>query len=375
MSKRSWVAPIARGRYAFVVPHVALQNISKSFGETPVLNSLSIEIEDGEFFFLLGPSGCGKSTLLRIIAGLESPDCGDVLFAGKSVLTIPPHLRNIGMVFQQYALWPHMTVADNVGYGLRVRKTDSTVREERITNALRMVQMESLGNRYPSELSGGQQQRVALARALAFEPDMLLLDEPLSNLDAKLRVEVREEIREVRRKFKRTMIYVTHDQEDALRLADRVAVINGGRICQIGTPEELYYRPASLFVATFIGSANVLSGTFEGTATTGSVKIDHGEGESQRLQVTQVPDDVQTGDRVTCLVRPESFLIEPSGLPELRVYVDDVHFGGSVDFLNVRLGKTPLRASYVRRSGKRGVSTGPMMLGYNPDNVLVFAAK
>src|SRR5438477_642944 len=238
---------------------VSIQNLTKKFGDTTALKNVSLEIASEELFFLLGPSGCGKTTLLRLIAGFYQPDGGDLFFGGKSIRGVPPHRRNTGMVFQNYALWPHLTVGENVAYGLEVREVDAAEKKQRVTEALAIVQMEQYAERTPNQLSGGQQQRVALARALVIKPDVLLLDEPLSNLDARLRLEMREEIRRIHAQTRLTTIYVTHDQKEALSLADRMAVMREGLIELIGDPRTVYRAPANRFVADFMGETNWLA--------------------------------------------------------------------------------------------------------------------
>src|SRR6266496_1247529 len=238
---------------------VSVQNLAKNFGDTAVLKDISLEVHDEELFFLLGPSGCGKTTLLRLIAGFYQPNEGGVFFGEKPMNGVPPHQRNTGMVFQNYALWPHMTVAENVVYGLDVRGVSAAEKKERVAEALAIVQMEKFAHRAPNQLSGGQQQRVALARALVIDPDVLLLDEPLSNLDARLRIEMREEIRRIHARTRITTIYVTHDQKEALSLADRMAVMREGVIEQVGDPRTVYRAPANRFVADFIGETNWLA--------------------------------------------------------------------------------------------------------------------
>ena len=240
---------------------IALKDIVKRFGKLEAVSHVSLDIHDGELFTLLGPSGCGKTTLLRLIAGFYKPDGGDLLFNGRSVAHIPPAERRIGMVFQNYALWPHMTVFENISYGLKLQKK-FTAKEiaAKVERVMSMVNLAGLGNRYPGQLSGGQQQRVALIRALVLDPDVLLLDEPLSNLDAKIRVQVRAEIRKLQRELKITTIYVTHDQEEALTLSDRITVMNLGEIQQIDCPRTLYERPRNVFVADFIGINNLMPG-------------------------------------------------------------------------------------------------------------------
>jgi len=239
---------------------VRLDHIHKKFGETVVLHDIDLEIRAGELFFLLGPSGCGKSTLLRLIAGLHEPTAGRVFFGDRDVTALGTEQRNAVMCFQSYALWPHMTVADNVRFGLKVRRVGRKEQIQRVADVLKLVRMDGLGHRKPNELSGGQQQRVALARALAVSPDCLLLDEPLSNLDAKLRHEMRAEIRRICKESGSTTVYVTHDQKEALSVADRIAVMNDGRVVQVGTPAELYRRPRTSFVADFIGQTNLVPG-------------------------------------------------------------------------------------------------------------------
>ena len=245
---------------------VALRSLSKRFGEHLAVRDFSLEIAEGEFLVLLGPSGCGKTTTLRMIAGFVEPSAGRILFGSHDVTELPPYRRNTGLVFQGYALFPHLTVFENVAFGLRMRKLERAEIERRATEALRLVRLETLGERMPRQLSGGQQQRVALARALAIEPEVLLLDEPLSNLDAKLREEVRVEIRQLQRRLGLTTVMVTHDQEEALSVADRLVVMENGAIQQIGTQRELYNSPRNQFVANFIGRTNFLSGAASGPA-------------------------------------------------------------------------------------------------------------
>jgi len=241
--------------------NVTLRNIHKQFGQTKVVKGVDIEIQSGELFFLLGSSGCGKTTLLRMLAGFYEPDQGDILFGDKRINGTPPHKRNTALVFQNYAVWPHMSVFENVAYGLRVRHLSKSDLERRVREALDQVRMAHLADRKPASLSGGQQQRVALARAIVVRPDLLLFDEPLSNLDAKLRTEMREEIKKIHTETQLTAVYVTHDQEEALSLADRMAVMDAGTIQQIGAPPEVYTRPANRFVASFIGEINMLPPT------------------------------------------------------------------------------------------------------------------
>ena len=242
---------------------IKIENLLKKFGTMVAVNHINLEIEKGEMLTLLGPSGCGKTTTLRCIAGLEKPDGGDILIDGRPMFSkgfVPPSQREIGMVFQNYAVWPHLRVFDNVAYGLKLQKLPKSVIREKVTEALESVGLTGLGRRYPGQLSGGQQQRVALARALVRNPKVLLLDEPLSNLDAKLREKMRFEIKSLVRRMHMTAVYVTHDQAEAMVISDRIAVMETGNIVQVGVPEEIYKKPANRFVADFIGTTNFIPG-------------------------------------------------------------------------------------------------------------------
>ncbi|MEO3792131.1 ABC transporter ATP-binding protein [Nonomuraea sp. B10E15] len=251
---------------------ISIEGISKTFGETTALESVDLSVPSGRLATLLGASGCGKTTLLRIIAGFETADTGAIRFGERDIAKVPVWKRRIGFVFQNYALWPHMTVAENVAYGLRLRKLPKEAVADKVATGLAMVGLTGREQRRPGQLSGGQQQRVALARALALEPDVLLMDEPLSNLDAKLRVEMRREIRRIQQETGITAVYVTHDQDEALEISDLVAVMNGGRVEQIGAPEDVYERPETTFVASFVGSVTLLRGqvTDDGELALGS---------------------------------------------------------------------------------------------------------
>ena len=258
---RSELKDGARGAAAATpIPAVRLEGVAKRFGDVVAVDSLDLEIRDGEFFSMLGPSGSGKTTTLRMIAGFEAPTQGRILLHGEDVTHRPPFERDVNTVFQDYALFPHMHVADNVGYGLMIRRVPRAERRARITDALRMVRLEGYERRRPSQLSGGQRQRVALARALINRPRVLLLDEPLGALDLKLREQMQSELKAIQAQVGITFIYVTHDQEEALAMSDRIAVFNRGAIVQIGTPEAVYERPATTFVAGFVGTSNVLAG-------------------------------------------------------------------------------------------------------------------
>lgn len=281
---------------------VGVEKVVKKFGSFIALQGVSLTIQPGELFFLLGPSGCGKTTLLRCIAGFHTPDEGRILIGERDVTPLPPYKRDTGMMFQSYALWPHMTVAENVAFGLEMRKVPRVEIKRRVMEALERVHLADRAKTRPTQLSGGQQQRVALARALVIEPQCLLLDEPLSNLDATLRLEMRVEIRRICKQSGLTAVYVTHDQKEALSIADRLAVMRDGVIEQVGTPEEVYRTPANRFVAGFIGEGNFIEGRVEGTGPEGvSVGTAHGT-----LVATRVPGGLRSGERVTLCLRPES---------------------------------------------------------------------
>jgi ABC-type Fe3+/spermidine/putrescine transport system ATPase subunit len=262
---------------------VALRRVSKSYGTFKAVDDVSLKVADGEFVTLLGASGSGKTTCLRMVAGFVQPDAGQVLLGGGEATALPPHRRNTAMVFQHYALFPHLTVAENVAYGLKIRRLPRNEIEQRTLEVLRLVHLEALGKRYPAQLSGGQKQRVALARAVAIRPSVLLLDEPLSALDLKLRAELQAEIRRIQQALRTTTIFVTHDQGEALSMSDRVAVMRNGRILQIDTPVNLYQRPTSAYVASFIGTTNFLEAVVRG-------RMANGAGDGGRYQVAFASD-------------------------------------------------------------------------------------
>ena len=309
---------------------LTIENLTKRFGDVVALQGLNLRIEAGEIFFLLGPSGCGKTTLLRSIAGFFTPESGRILFGEEDVTGVPPHLRNTGMMFQSYALWPHMTVAQNVAFGLEERKVSARETAERVASALASVRMEALGARRIQQLSGGQQQRVALARALVIRPRCLLLDEPLSNLDARLRLEMRGEIRRICKESGLTAIYVTHDQKEALSIADRMAILEAGHIRQTGTPAEVYRHPHSRFVADFMGETNFLEGKIS-AASGASVVV---QTALREFAATLGGNGWQprAGESCTLSIRPESWRLatqpgeqnEIAGRLTERVYLGEM---------------------------------------------------
>ncbi|HMQ14888.1 MAG TPA: ABC transporter ATP-binding protein [Phycisphaerae bacterium] len=285
---------------------VSIESVRKRFGRVCALDGVSVDILPGELFFLLGPSGCGKTTLLRCLAGFYIPDDGRILLAGRDVTRLPPQQRDTGMVFQNYALWPHMTVEANVGFGLAVRRVPRAQRRRRVGEVLDLVRMREFARRRPNQLSGGQQQRVALARALAVRPRCLLLDEPLSNLDAKLRLEMRTEIRRICKDHGLTAVYVTHDQKEALTIADRMAVLFAGRIAQVGAPTELYTRPATAAVADFLGETNFVRGRVRDIAD--GVLVDTAIGAVRAAAIGERAQ-VDRGAACTLSIRPEAFVL------------------------------------------------------------------
>jgi len=310
-----------------------IDNLQKRFAQTTAVEHVQLGVTRGEFVSLLGPSGCGKTTTLRIIAGFEFPSSGAIRLDGVDITRRPPNRRNVGMVFQSYALFPNMTVAENVGFGLKVAKKPALEIKRRVDEMLNLIKLPALGNRYPYQLSGGQQQRVALARALAIQPQVLLLDEPLSALDAKIRVALRNEIRSIQQKLGITTIYVTHDQEEALSLSDRVVVMNEGRVEQIGTPFQIYNFPRTAFVASFVGTLSVLHGQVIDPAA-GKILVD-----GQEIVASRGLERARAGDVCAVALRPEIVALGEGGGDEnrMRGTVEEVNFLGSIVRIRVRI--------------------------------------
>ncbi|MCY1194168.1 Spermidine/putrescine import ATP-binding protein PotA [compost metagenome] len=342
---------------------VSIENIRKQFGAAVAVSDFSLEIAEGELVAFLGPSGCGKTTTLRMIAGFIAPTAGRIRIGETDVTRLPVHKRDTGMVFQRYALFPHMTVAENVAFGLEMHKIPKADRDGKIRRVLDMVRMSELRDRYPRQLSGGQQQRVAIARALAIEPKVFLLDEPLSNLDAKLRVEVREEIHALQRRLGLTTVFVTHDQEEALAIADRMAIMHDGIVQQVGTPDTLYERPANLFVADFLGKMNV----FKGRGADNVFQTEAG----QRIAA-------QGGSGATHLgVRPErvSLREQPSGGNALAGVVESSLYLGSILEVRVQLEGGNRMVSQVANGGARQAQPAPgarVYACFEPDDCVSF---
>ena len=351
---------------------VRLEGVGKRFGETWAVRGVSLQIAAGEFYTFLGPSGCGKTTLLRMIAGFAPPDEGTVWLDAEMVNALPPWKRDVGMVFQSYALWPHLTVFGNVAFGLRERGVGRVEMERRVGDALRMVNLEGMEARRPSQLSGGQQQRVALARTLVVQPRVLLLDEPLSNLDAKLRAQMRIELLKLQRDLGITTIYVTHDQEEALTLSTRIAVMSAGAVVQEGSPREIYEAPRERFVAEFVGASNLLAGEVrEVAANRASVATEVGA----TVQVVWSAAGTPPSGRVLLTVRPEALDLVPVGEASDRPnrlegkVVASAFQGPSIQY-EVQVGEMLLRATVSNAKGKRFFQRGePVVLVFDAEDV------
>jgi ABC-type Fe3+/spermidine/putrescine transport system ATPase subunit len=343
---------------------IVFENVAKRFGSMQALHPFRLEIRAGEFLTVLGPSGSGKTTLLNVASGHMDADSGRVLLGGRDITKVPPRHRNIGMVFQNYALFPHLSVFENVAYGLKVRKRPAVEVTERVQAVLRMVRLDGYGNRAIQQLSGGQQQRVALARAMVIEPDLLLMDEPLGALDRQLRKHVQLEIRRLHNQEPRTTIYVTHDQEEALVMSDRIAIMNQGRLEQIGTPQELYATPGNAFVATFLGESNLIPVTVTGAdAREVSFAIDgmHGGWSMPRH------DGIPTSGAALLLVRPEAFLPAPEASTALPAVIEELVYLG--ELTATRLTLPTGQEIWMRRMTVRSSDTvgSPVRIQWNSE--------
>jgi putative spermidine/putrescine transport system ATP-binding protein len=316
--------------------YLSISHVTKQYGEAVVVDNFNLDIEKGEFVSFLGPSGCGKTTTLRTVAGFEIPTSGKIMLDGKDITDKAPNQRNVGMIFQAYALFPNMTVAQNIGFGLRVRKESESAVKERVQEMVNLIGLEKHANKYPYQLSGGQQQRVSLARALAIRPDVLLLDEPLSALDAKIRVSLRSEIRAIQKRLGITAIFVTHDQEEALSISDRIVVMNVGVIEQVGTPFEIYNFPKTQFVANFVGSLNTADAEVADPSK-GLLSMDGVE-----FQSAEKKDGLRKGDKVRISIRPErfSFASEQKKANVLNCTIENITFLGSVVRIQIKIGNT-----------------------------------
>ncbi len=347
--------------------YVEISALNKNFGANHVVRGVDLNVERGEFVSLLGPSGCGKTTVLRMLAGFELPSSGRLMVDGMDVTRIPTARRGVGMVFQAYALFPNMTVFDNVAFGLKVAGKPAAEIKSRVADMLELIKLPQLATRYPYQLSGGQQQRVALARALAVSPRILLLDEPLSALDAKIRASLRDEIRAVQKKLGITTLFVTHDQEEALSMSDRVVVMNEGRIEQIGTPVEIYARPRSRFVASFVGTLTRFDAELV-DATSGRLAI-----EGQQVLTTQKLDG-QPGDKYHLAIRPEAIALGhgPKSSNRLHVTVLDHKFMGSILRLICKLGEQELSIDTFSNSSRKLTRTGDIqVVNFAPGDVFI----
>ena len=339
-----------------------IQDLTKIFsGTTRAVDGINFSLGRGELVSILGPSGCGKTTLLKMIGGFIQPSQGRILLDGRPITHLPPHQRDTCMVFQNFALFPHMTVADNVGYGLKIRKLPKAEIRERVADLLEMVRLQGLGNRRPGELSGGQQQRVALARALSLNPKVLLLDEPFSSLDANLRKHMQEEIRQIHQRLGLTIIFVTHDQEEAFSISQRILVMKQGQLCQSGRPDQVYHHPASPFVADFVGNANLLTGQVKALDGQGmTVDTALGRVALQGGQASGFPK----GSEITLMVRPEAVEIIPldgecpGGPNVFRGRVETVRFSGAHLRYQCRIGETCMEVDRTARPGERVMVPG-----------------
>jgi spermidine/putrescine transport system ATP-binding protein len=317
-------------------PILSVKSLSKRYGDTVAVDDVSFDVENGEFFSFLGPSGCGKTTTLRMIAGFEKPTSGCIKMDGEDLTRVPPHKRDVSMVFQKYALFPNKTVGENVGFGLKMDRVPKDKRREQVAEYLELVDMAGFEDRDPTSLSGGQQQRVALARALITEPSILLLDEPLSSLDLKLRKNMRFELKRIQNELNTTFIYVTHDQDEALSMSDRILLLNDGQQAQIGSPQELYSRPVSQFAADFIGDTNIFHGRVAGT--NGNVVDVEVDGLATTLTDVRNSTNAGEGDRVAVSIRPENIVLSDANMGgDVEGRIDSVTFYGNSTRLLVNI--------------------------------------
>ena len=348
---------------------ISIRHAVKKYGENVIIPDLSLEIREGEFFTLLGPSGCGKTTLLRMIAGFNSIEGGDFYFNEKRINDLDPAKRNIGMVFQNYAIFPHYTVRQNVEFGLKNKGVPAKERKEKSDEFLRLMQIENLAERKPDRMSGGQQQRVALARALVIEPDVLLMDEPLSNLDAKLRVDMRSAIRRTQHQVGITTVYVTHDQEEAMAISDRIAVMKAGVLQQVGTPKSIYQRPANLFVSSFIGRSNVVPAELEIEGDTSFLVFSNGK----KAEIRNVDGAFREKRKVKLSVRPEEFILCSKEEELLHARITESIFLGLNTHYTVEL-ETGDRAEIIQESTISNILTvgEEISLKINTEKVNVF---
>jgi putative spermidine/putrescine transport system ATP-binding protein len=361
-------SPVIKFKGKVVMALLEIANLSKTFGAHTALHQFDMSIEKGEFITFLGPSGCGKTTVLRMIAGFETPTRGTINMSGRDVTFMRTRQRKVGMVFQSYALFPNMTVADNIGFGLKVQRRPQAEIKSRVEEMLQLIKLPTLGDRYPWQLSGGQQQRVALARALAGKPQVLLLDEPLSALDAKIRVSLREDIRSLQRELGITSIFVTHDQEEALSISDRIVVMNEGRVEQIGTPSEIYNYPRTRFVASFVGTLNLMSGQVVDPAS-GRIVVG-----GQDLWTSHALSSSDAGKQRLLAVRPEAIVLEApaNGRNTLAATVEDVNFLGAVVRIRTRVDQSVISLDVFNDPNRRLPERGQAVaLGFSHENLLV----
>jgi spermidine/putrescine transport system ATP-binding protein len=372
MSASSVSAPAARQAPPDGAPEISLRQVTKAFGSVTAVDDLSLDIRAGEFFSLLGPSGCGKTTTLRMIGGFEEPTTGRIELRGRDVTRDPPDKRPVNMVFQNYALFPHLSVFENIAFGLRRRNVPEPEIRQRVADALALVHLPGYENRKPNQLSGGQQQRVALARALVNRPNVLLLDEPLGALDLKLRQRLQLELKRIQTEVGITFVYVTHDQEEALTMSDRIAVMSAGRVEQLGTPEELYDRPATRFVADFIGRTNLLRGTVRGVdSDRASIELTSGE------TTETAADGLRTGDAIELSVRPEVVQLGAQGSLDraLAGRVEQAaYLGANFSYVVRTKGGLELTVHAPKSDGRLVVGTD-IAIQWRPEDALVLAGR